>query len=164
MKTLYIMRHATAAEPGSGDDFDRPLVDQGRAEAEAQGKRFGEWGQQLDRILVSSARRAQETAEHFGKSCGGSPAIEKFDSFYNATGETLMEAIRKLSDDDESVLLVSHMPGVGHLLSMLTTEHVDLAVSYPTATLSCVRLDADVWDEADYGVGLLALCMPPLPI
>ena len=164
MKTIYLMRHATAEPPRSGGDFERALAEQGRAEAERQGRRFAEWGRPLHRIVASAALRAHETAERFAAGQGGAPPLQFEEQLYNASGESLLQAVQGLLDDDDDVLIVAHMPGVGHLLSMLTTEHVDLALAFAPGTVCGVRLDAETWSDVDYGVGLLALFMPPLPV
>ena len=54
------------------------------------------------------------------------------------------------------------MPGIGHLLSLITTEHVDLAMRYAPATLSAIQIHVDTWDEADFGIGTLELYLPPI--
>ncbi len=65
-------------------------------------------------------------------------------------------------EDFSTLLLVAHVPGVAQLLSLLTTEHVDLDQIYPPATLSAVQLDDDSWRDFDYGVAALKLFFPPL--
>ena len=162
MKTLYLLRHGTAESHSPQGDFYRNLVDQGRAEAEAQGRIFRQGGLNVERIFCSTAQRAQETAHLFAQGSGLDVPIEADARIYEGTGEGLLTCIQEWPDDAQAILLVGHMPGVGHLLSMVATEHVDLSMRYAPATLAGVHLDADTWDEADYGVGTLVLHLPPV--
>ena len=61
---MILWRHADAFEQEGGDDLDRPLTPKG----ERQAQRMGDWlNRQLPasvRVMVSPARRAQQTAAH----------------------------------------------------------------------------------------------------
>ena len=54
-----------------------------------------------------------------------------------------LEAIRKVDDPVDRVMVVGHNPGLEQLLAMLTGQHVLL----PTATLAHVALDLDRWRD-----------------
>ena len=63
MRRLILLRHARASDQSaSGRDRDRPLSDLGRTQAAAQGEQFKSLGVKADRVIVSPARRAAETA------------------------------------------------------------------------------------------------------
>ena len=130
MKTLIILRHAEAAEkPPGGSDFERTLTDKGRAQAARQGRFLAEGGFPIERVRASAALRAMETANAVTEAAGLGLAVEGVQELYNAPGEALLEFVRGQPDEFETLLLVAHVPGVAHLLSMLTTEHVDLDIN-----------------------------------
>ncbi|MCZ6647056.1 MAG: phosphohistidine phosphatase SixA [SAR324 cluster bacterium] len=163
MKTLIILRHADALEKTSGmSDFERPLSDEGCSQASRQGQFLRQAGICIDRVVASSALRARTTAETVVDASGAGVDIETSDELYNAPGETLLEYVRCLPDELTRLLMVAHLPGVAQLLSLLTTEHVDLDHIFSPATLAAVQLDGDSWHEFDYGVGALTLFLPPV--
>ena len=163
MKTLIILRHADAAEQTSGEsDHERPLSDLGREQAGRQGRFLRETGVKVERIVASSARRVQETAAALIEASGNGLAPESVEALYNAPGEVLLEYVRGMPDDFSALLLAAHMPGVAQLLSLLTTEHVDLDLIYSPCTLAAVQFEADSWQDLDYGVGMLTLFLPPI--
>lgn len=162
MKTLFMMRHGTAEDSSPEGDFHRALVDAGRAEAEQQGRLFGQGNWDVDMLLCSTAGRALETAQLFSKGGGLDVPMETDERLYDGSGEDLLTIIQGFPDSADTVLMVGHMPGIGHLLSLITTEHVDLAMRYAPATLCAIQIHVDTWDEADFGIGTLELYLPPV--
>ena len=167
MKHLMILRHAKTVSPqGMSADHERPLTPAGHAQARALGELVSRWNFAPQRIVCSGALRARETAEEL--IAGGklepprSLPLEADDTLYNAPGETLLRRLQALPDDAERVMVVAHLPGVAELTSMLTTEHLDLALLYQPCTLSIVVMDEPRWSDLDYGVGALALLLPPM--
>ena len=64
MKRLTVMRHADARwQDPATDDFARPLNRRGLSGAEAIAKRLLELEFVPDRLLASTARRAEQTAD-----------------------------------------------------------------------------------------------------
>lgn len=61
---LYFLRHGQAADADAwhGDDFDRPLTDDGRERMEREAKGMRQLGIALDIIVTSPLVRAQQTA------------------------------------------------------------------------------------------------------
>jgi phosphohistidine phosphatase len=162
MKTLIILRHADAAEKAAGtSDFDRPLTDTGRAQASRQGEFLRHAGIGMERVVASAAQRAVDTAEALTEASGTGLAVEPVQELYNAPGDALLEYVRGLPNDCSTLLMVAHLPGIAELLSLLTTEHVDLDQIFSPATLAAVQVDGDSWKDFDYGVGSLALFLPP---
>lgn len=162
MKTLIILRHAQAVESGGGvTDFERVLTDKGKGQALGQGRFLRDAGLLPERVLASTAERAMDTARTLTEASGTGLEVEGRQELYNAPAEDLLEVVRGLPDDFSTLLLVAHVPGVAQLLSLLTTEHVDLDQIYPPATLSAVQLDDDSWRDFDYGVATLKLFLPP---
>jgi len=113
---LILWRHAEAFElPEGPDDLDRALT----AKGERQAHRMADWlNRRLahsTRILVSPARRAQQTAKALDRPFKTVPALAP-----DGSGEALLLAAR-WPDGPEPVLVIGHQPTLGlvaaHLLA-----------------------------------------------
>ena len=113
---LILWRHAEAFElPEGADDMDRALT----AKGERQAHRMADWlNRRLahsTRILVSPARRAQQTAKALERPFKTVPALAP-----DGSGEALLLAAR-WPDGPEPVLVIGHQPTLGlvaaHLLA-----------------------------------------------
>jgi phosphohistidine phosphatase len=105
---LILWRHAEALERcGSMDDLDRALTPKG----EHQAQRMAAWlNRQLPvsaRVLVSPARRAQQTAVALGRKFKTVSALAP-----DADVDALLRAVR-WPDAREPVLVVGHQPTLG---------------------------------------------------
>jgi phosphohistidine phosphatase len=105
---LILWRHAEALDPRDGEeDLDRPLTSKG----ERQAARVADWlGQQLPastRVLVSPARRAQQTAAALERKSKTVPALAP-----DAGVAALLSAAR-WPDAREPVLVIGHQPTLG---------------------------------------------------
>jgi phosphohistidine phosphatase len=111
---LILWRHAEAVEDAQQGDLERELTGKG----ERQAARMAEWlNQRLaasTRILVSPARRTQQTAQALGRKFRTVEAIGP-----GAGPEEVLAAAR-WPDAPEPVLIVGHQPTLGlvaaHLL------------------------------------------------
>ena len=110
----------------------------------------------------SSAKRAGQTADVVKEAGGLAMEVQSEDALYNAPGDALLEYLRGIPEEASHVLLVAHLPGVAELVSLLTTEHVDLGQVFGHATLAGVMVDGNSWQDFDYGTGMLTLFLPPL--
>ena len=104
---LILWRHADAFELEGGDDLDRPLTPKG----ERQAQRMGDWlNRQLPanvRVLVSPARRAQQTAAHLERKFKTVPVLAP-----DGTVDALLQAVR-WPEGREGVLVIGHQPTLG---------------------------------------------------
>jgi phosphohistidine phosphatase len=120
---LILWRHAEAFEMDeAGDDLQRALTPKG----ERQAQRMAEWlNQRLahsTRILVSPARRCQQTAKALGKK------FKTLDELApGAAGETLLKAVR-WPESNVPVLVIGHQPTLG-----LVASHVLADLAQPWA-------------------------------
>ena len=107
---LVIVRHAEA-EPGEPDEL-RALTDEGRAQAEALGRRLSEEGVAADIVLKSPLLRARETAAALGL---GTP--EPSEALRpGATAEDVRAAV---AGRGETVVIVGHQPDCGQIAAAL---------------------------------------------
>ena len=163
MKSLIILRHADAdGAVAGGSDFDRTLSDLGKSQAYNQGMVLRQTGISPERIVASSAVRTMQTAEKLVEGAGLQIEVEPEETLYNAPGAALLEFVRGVTVDCSSMLMVAHLPGVAQLLSLLTTEHEDLAQIYSPGTMAAVQASGTNWTDFDYGTGTLILFLPPI--
>ena len=112
-RRLLLIRHAPAA--AGPVDVDRPLTGDGARRATAIGAWLEQVGSAPDRVLVSPARRAQQTWELAGVPV--EPVVDP--RILDNTVEALLAAIREIPDDVRSVAVVGHNPSIGELSAVL---------------------------------------------
>ena len=94
----------------------------------------------LDRIVASSAARTRETAEIVAAGVGSSGPLIVRDRLYNASADSFASAVgQECEDDDTSVLVVGHNPGIGGLMCHWAQE----SLFVPPATLAIFDVAAD---------------------
>ncbi len=111
---LVLWRHAEAHElRDGGDDLDRTLTSKG----EKQAKRMGQWLDRqlpdLTRVLVSPARRTEQTAQALGRKFKIRQEL--------APGGTVAQLLEVVQwpDDKSTVLVIGHQPTLGQTISQL---------------------------------------------
>ena len=167
MKRLTVLRHAKAVpgEPGL-DDFDRPLDDRGRSDARAIGCELQRRGAVFDQVLASPARRVRETLDALAAGHGGPLDIAFDERLYLAPAASLLDRVRAIPRDVESLLLVGHNPGLQQLLVELGRDEPRglrsrIAQAYPTAALAIVEFEGRDWAGVAAASGeLVELILP----
>jgi phosphohistidine phosphatase len=113
------MRHAKASpDDGSLPDHERPLLDRGRRAARLIGTYMETNQIEPGLVLCSSARRTVETLEGLG--LGATVVVEP--ALYGATCDDLVERLRALPPELESVMLVGHNPALQMLVLRLAAR------------------------------------------
>ncbi len=144
MKTLLIMRHAKSSwKDDTLPDFERPLNKRGKRDAPRMGRLIRAEGLTPDVILSSPAVRARATAEAVADLSRYAGEIKFVAEFYAAGPEAYLTALRSLSDEVRSALVIGHNPALEELLEDLTGE----AVPLPTAALARLRLRLKRWKD-----------------
>jgi phosphohistidine phosphatase len=166
-RTLFVLRHAQTEDsrPGSRDS-ERRLTPDGERDAQQVGAHLRNQGIKIDTVLCSSAVRARQTFELLELGDQLNPArVEIADRFYNAGGDTLMNAVRELPEDCQVALLIGHAPGAPSLVHELTDpatsnpEAVNAIESrFPAAALAQLEFEGD-WSQVDSG-SLVAVRLP----
>jgi len=123
---LALVRHARALRAQAGEaDGERALSPEGRAEFALQIERLGSMGFGCDELWTSPLRRALETAELLGASCGFSPVPHEglcSDPESRACTELLaMAQERALAS---RVVLVGHQPWLAQIARGLGAHEV----------------------------------------
>jgi phosphohistidine phosphatase len=117
---LYLIRHARAVEHAA-NDWERPLMPEGRQEARAVGAALKRAGVVFDAVACSPLVRAVETATLMAIEVGYEGGLT-IDSSLTPDGAT--QAMLRLCGQlaGERVALVGHEPSMGHLLSELVNR------------------------------------------
>ncbi|MGF6557946.1 phosphohistidine phosphatase [Pseudomonas sp. S30_BP2TU TE3576] len=112
---LWVLRHGEAVPHGARPhDSERELTDHGREEVLRSAALL--MGQPLTAIYASPYLRAQQTAQLVREALGFEPEIRTVEWL---TPETDPDKVAEQLVSVSNVLLVSHNPLVGHLLSYL---------------------------------------------
>lgn len=166
MKRLTVLRHAKSdwGEPGL-DDFDRPLNRRGEAAARRVGEEFRARKLKFDVVLASPARRVRETLDRAGEAYG--PLRARFDeAIYLAPEPLLLDLLRSLPDEVESLLLVGHNPGLERLVADLAVDderglRARVIGKFPTAVAAILDLPVDCWTDLAPAAGTIAELIIP---
>lgn len=111
---LWVLRHGEAVPYGSCPDSERALTEHGRKEALSSAAQL--IGQPLTAIYASPYLRAQQTAQIVREALGFEPEIRTVDWLKpESDPDKVTDQLVSVSN----VLLVSHNPLVGNLLSYL---------------------------------------------
>lgn len=148
MRRLILFRHAKA-EPRAvtGEDIDRPLDAKGRQDAALMGQVLAREGLTPDLVLVSCARRTQETWDCLSAAFPKARARVR-DDLYNATAEEIVAEISAAAPDAITLMVVAHNPGLHELAIELMLDaaasagEVDkVAARFPTSTAVAFQVD-----------------------
>ena len=144
MRTLYLLRHAKSSWKDAGlADFDRPLNGRGRRACETIGAFLKEKEITFDLALSSPAVRARETIDLILRSAKLRPQLRYDERVYEATPERLLDVVSQLENENKTVVLVGHNPGMQELLTLLTGATEE----FSTATLAKVNFKNSKWAE-----------------
>lgn len=151
MKRLIVMRHAQAGRAlAGGSDRDRPLTEQGVAEARAVGRWLAERRWVPDTACISPSRRTRQTWDE--ASAGFDEADVTCDEdLYDADTDTLRRAVHQAADHARTLLLMGHNPGVHALCLDLLAEsgasaEIDrLQHGFPPASAAVFRREDVRW-------------------
>ena len=163
MKRLFLLRHAKSSwdDPGL-DDRDRPLAPRGRRASELIAGHLRREGIAPSLVLCSSARRTRETLERVIPALDASD-VSMEDGLYGASSGGLLERLREVPEDIESVMLVGHQPAIQELALDLAGDGAELArvrAKFPTAALATL-LFAGEWSELAPGSAELVAYVKP---
>ncbi|MEO0724011.1 MAG: histidine phosphatase family protein [Bacteroidota bacterium] len=112
MKKVTLIRHAKSSwEDMTLRDHDRPLNKRGKRDAPFMAQMMASRGWRPDRIISSTANRAQTTAHHFAAALDFSPdQVLLQERIYEASIPTLVNLIAQLDDEWSEVALFGHNP------------------------------------------------------
>jgi phosphohistidine phosphatase len=142
LRQLLLLRHAKSAwDDPSLSDHSRPLSARGRAAAGAMRQAMLGLALQPDVVLVSTAKRTQETLAAL-EPWEETPLIEPMDALYLATAPELLKVLNATAETVRSVMVIGHNPGLHELAMRLAGSARDpadgkrLAGGFPTGALA----------------------------
>jgi len=159
--TLFLLRHAKSAwDSPSLEDFDRPLSERGRREAEWVADLIRTRDIRLSRILCSSAQRTRETLAALLPAFRRDTSIEVTRRLYEAPAERLLTVLREQLVTDQAVMLIGHNPGLESLAGLLTGGGEPSLISalrrkYPPAGLAQFEFALEQWSDVGPATGRL---------
>jgi phosphohistidine phosphatase len=154
MRRAFLLRHAKSSwKEGGLADHDRPLAPRGWKAAKLLREHLRREAVAPAVVLCSSARRARETLEGIAPALAKDVPVRIERELYTASEQRLLERLRALDDDLDSVLVIGHNPALERLALTLSGggEPLDaLRRKYPTGALATLEL-AGSWSELASG-------------
>ena len=161
MKTVYLVRHATAVDKGDKlPDFERSLTAGGEKEAKFMARHVPRRKGTPALMVSSFANRAIETAHIFAKAMGY-PArkILLKDTFYgDVKPEILVDEIRHLPDKCSSVMLFGHDPAFSALAAHFVKGFKEII---PKCGVAGIEFPSSSWAALRAGQGRLVFFSSP---
>ena len=145
MKRLTVMRHADARwkDPGT-EDFARPLNRRGLSGAETMARRLLELELVPDRLLASTARRAEQTADIVARELSLSVRhVQREDALYLASAADMLRLIQETGPRIAHLMVIAHNPGASHLIHLLVPRGGISTLT--TAALCSMLFETDDW-------------------
>lgn len=166
MRRLMLLRHAkTLRDSPTGKDRDRALDERGRSDAPEVGSWMVRNGYIPERTLVSTAVRARQTWELLPAVLRAVPTEHLAELYAADTGE-LLDIIRTVTGEPQSLLVVAHNPGL-HELALAFVSGGDAVAwqelnrNLPTSGLVCIDFTADAWMDVSLQSGSLTRFVTP---
>ncbi|MFE0798937.1 SixA phosphatase family protein [Streptomyces sp. NPDC058812] len=165
-RRLVVLRHAKSARPAGVADHDRPLAGRGRRDAPAAGRTLAQAGRLPDLALCSTALRARQTWELASAQWGTPPSVHYEARLYAAGVPELLEVVREVPADIETLLLVGHNPGLEELVLALAGDALDdtldrVRAKYPTSAIAVLDWHGTTWRALAPGAALLTAMTVP---
>jgi phosphohistidine phosphatase len=115
-KQLFVLRHAKSSWDNPGlEDHERPLAPRGRRSVEMMAEHIRSHDIRPGQVLCSTSRRTRETLE--GVAPGGERLIEP--ELYAASSRELIERLRRVPEEIDSVMVIGHNPAMQTLVLRL---------------------------------------------
>lgn len=158
MLRLMLFRHGKSDwDAGYDTDHGRPLAKRGRRAASAMGVVLRKAGEVPDRLISSTAVRAESTAELARVTGGWSCALELAPDLYGAGPDEALQIAARLGADGDTVMMVGHEPTWSMLAATITGGRIEVK----TGTVLAFDLDIDSWENAPGASGTLAFAIHP---
>jgi phosphohistidine phosphatase len=139
---LFLVQHGEA-KPES-EDPDRSLTDRGAEVVERMADWAARMGMKVDEIRHSGKRRAEQTATIFAKRLSPSRGM------IAAPGLTPLDSVNpvaaSLQGQQDSIMLVGHLPHLSRLVSLLLSGNPDTeVVKFRNAGIVCLTQKEAKW-------------------
>jgi phosphohistidine phosphatase len=158
--SLYLIRHAETEEKKPGQtDLTRELTLRGEKDAKELGRVLKERKILFDVILSSPATRTQATALLLMETIGLIPAnINVIPILYSASPDAMLSIIKNLPDEQHSVALIGHNPGISIFARLLLKDAID---NFSQGTLAAINFQVSKWSEVQMDMGHIIFIKSP---
>lgn len=138
---VYIMRHGDAALDAASD-AQRPLTHCGVVESQQMSRWLASQQPSFDLTLVSPFLRAQQTLNAFSENVTKSGKVETLDMLTpSGDAQAVGDYLQGLASEGvDNVMIISHLPLVGYLVSTLCPEQCP--PMFATAGIAHIDYDA----------------------
>ncbi|WP_037081407.1 SixA phosphatase family protein [Neorhizobium vignae] len=165
-RRLILLRHAKSAWPEGVAGEERPLAPRGRKAASIMAKYIAREKLVPDLVLVSPARRTQETWSLVKTKLPASPEVRDCAGIYEAAASDILEILNEIEPVHHTVLVIGHNPGLQELAQSLVkagdTDALEkMAAKYPTAGLAVIDFDTEGWQGIGKATGRLERFVTP---
>jgi phosphohistidine phosphatase len=166
MHQLLLLRHAKSSwDDPKLADRDRPLNKRGFRAAASIRQAIIDLGLIPDMVLVSPARRVQETLAAL-EPWDETPLVETLEKLYLATAKQMLALLQDVNETVRSVMLIGHNPGMQELATLLAVGSLDnetkrrLLAGFPTAALAEFSVGTR-WEQLSAGGTRLVRFLTP---
>ncbi|ACY85283.1 phosphohistidine phosphatase SixA [Edwardsiella piscicida] len=137
---VFIMRHGEAALEAASD-AQRPLTQVGHAESVRMAAWLGSQVENIDRVLVSPYLRAQQTLAAVREALSLPSEVEILNELVpGGDADVTASYLEALSQQaSQRVLVISHLPLVGYLVSALCPQ--ETPPMFSTSAIAAVTLN-----------------------
>ena len=158
-RNIYLLRHAQSADKQSGQtDKDRVLTAQGESDAKKLGTFLKKSDIRFDRIISSTARRAQSTTLLVCQSLGyETNTIIWDDHLYATSGVQIVQRVIHQENSLKNILIVGHNPAISEAAELLSCED---SIYLVPATLVQIAFLGD-WSSVEHPNGQLMKILEP---
>lgn len=152
-KILYVLRHGEA-KPGIGvrGDFLRELTNDGRQQLNKLAQYLKSINFNTDLILVSPAKRTQQTLEVLTSALAIKNNQITHDEIFDAEPQKLIEIINNITQPSNHLLLVGHNPGISSLVSYVSGQNY---ISMKPGMMAVLEILVDDWKSLGGNTGVL---------
>jgi phosphohistidine phosphatase len=150
VRRLFLLRHAKSSwDDPQLTDHDRPLALRGRRASEVMADYLGRERIAPELVICSSAARTRETLQRVigGRDDQIEARVER--GLYMASADELLDRVRAVPGEVESVMLIGHNPGIQTLALSLAGGGEKIArvrKKFPTGALATLEFNG-AWDE-----------------
>ena len=137
---LYFLRHGIAGDRGEwkGDDYDRPLTEEGKERMDREARTMAKMGLAPDAIITSPLVRAYQTAEIVARALKCDDRLVKDDRLGPGFGASELAGILETQPNAAELMLVGHEPDMSETVSRLIGGG---RVTCKKGSLACVQLE-----------------------
>jgi phosphohistidine phosphatase len=167
MRRLLLLRHAKAerSDPGS-QDITRVLIERGRKDAAKIGAYMAGHGLIPERVVLSPAKRTQETWKYAAAAFKSAPAAMSAERLYDATPHDIIGIIKESPASAHTLMLIGHNPGLHEAaLMLIASGDIDtrerLREGLPTSGLIIIDFAFDDWGKVHPQSGRLERFVSP---